>query len=135
MLKTTNYYYYKDADNPLTWGLLKQKVLTDNSTNAAIKRDYYYLQSDDSQTKNCTECTLELKNGQRQLSSAVVSSLFTGQLLASTDPAGKNTTRYHYDAWDRPISTDFAVGTPFAVRVHYQYTTSPASQSGIDYSS
>ncbi len=122
-LKTTN-YYYKDADNPLTWGLLKQKVLTDNSTSSAIKRDYYYLQSDDSQRK-IVQSALELKNGQRQLSSAVVSSLFTGQLLASTDPAGKNTTRYHYDAWDRPVSTDFAVGTPFAVRVHYQYTTSP----------
>ncbi len=122
-VKTTN-YYYKDADNPLTWGLLKQKILTDNSTSSAIKRDYYYLQSDDSQRK-IIQSALELKNGQRQLSSTVVSSLFTGQLLASTDPAGKNTTCYHYDAWDRPVSTDFAVGTPFAVRVHYQYITSP----------
>ncbi len=123
-VKTTN-YYYKDDDNPLTWGLLKQKVLTDNSTTAAIKRDYYYLQSDDGQKKT-VQSALELKNGQRQLSSSVVSSLFTGQLLANTDPAEKNTTCYHYDAWDRPVSSDFAIGTPFAVSVHYQYTTSPA---------
>ena len=123
-VKTTN-YYYQNADNALTWGMLKQKVLTDNSTNAAIKRDYYYFQSADGQRKT-VQSTLELQQGQRQLSSSVVSSLFTGQLLASTDPVGKNTTHYHYDAWDRPIKTDFATGTPFAVSVYYQYTTSPA---------
>ncbi len=123
-IKTTN-YYYQNTDNALTWGLLKQKILTDNSTTAAIRRDYYYFQSADGQRKT-VQSALELQKNQRQLSSSVISSLFTGQLLASTDPAGKNTTHYHYDAWDRPIKTDFATGTPFAVSVYYQYTTSPA---------
>lgn len=120
--------YYNDPDNTLTYGLLRQTILTGNisgpSRISSVIQDYYYRQSKDHQRKT-TYSAIKLGSGKTRRSSYITRSLFTNHVLQSVDPSGNNITHYHYDLWDRPVQTDFAVGTPFAASNHYQYITSP----------
>ena len=122
-------HYYEDKDNALTYGLLKQTIFTGDTQPFAkfssVIRDYYYTKSPDNRSKTIWSAT-ELNTNKKRLSTYITTSLFTNNVLQSVDASGQNITRYHYDLWDRPIQTDTAVGTPFAVSSYYQYTVSPA---------
>ncbi len=124
---TITHHYYHNTKDLLTYGLLKQLVLTGqlnetNSTDAVIK-DYYYLKSSDNYTKT-TYSAIELSENKRLLSSYTTTSLFTNQILMVTDAEKKDQDRYYYDSWDRLIKTERAVGTGFAASTHYSYTLS-----------
>ncbi|MCY4329483.1 MAG: YD repeat-containing protein, partial [Endozoicomonadaceae bacterium] len=121
--------YYQDVANPLTYGLLKQLILTGNQQGPSklnrIETDYYYTKSADNQSKT-TYSAVKLEAGNRRLSPLVTTSLFTNHVLQSVDSSGRNTVCYHYDLWDRLIRTDLIQKTPFTVSTHYQYIVSPS---------
>ncbi|MCY4330236.1 MAG: hypothetical protein OXC48_09200, partial [Endozoicomonadaceae bacterium] len=125
---TTTRHYYQNADNSLTYGLLKQTILTDKAHKSSklheIIHDYYYKMSPDSRSKT-TYSAIELGAGKKQFSAFVTTSLFTNHVLQQTDASGKNTINYHYDLWDRMVEKDLNIGTPFAAKTYYQYTVSP----------
>ncbi len=120
--------YYQDVANPLTYGLLKQLILTGNQQGHSklnrIETNYYYAKSSDSYRK-ITYSAVKLETGKRRFSSFITTSLFTNHVLQSVDPSGTNTVHYHYDRWDRLIQTDFIRGTPFTVSTYYEYIVSP----------
>ena len=125
-LTTTNYYY----DNPkdlLTYGLLKQIVLTGqlNETHSpdAVIKDYYYVKGWDNFTKT-TYSAVELSENKRLFSSYITTSVFTNQVLMITDTEKKDRDRYDYDPWDRPVRTEHAVGTDFSTSTYYSYIVS-----------
>ena len=121
--------YYQDTTNPLTYGLLKQLILTDNQKTPSklsyVKTDYYYTKSTDGYRKT-TYSAFRLENGKRRLSPLVTTSLFTNHILQRVDPSGSNTIRYHYDYWDRLIQTDIIREMNFTVGTYYQYIVSPS---------
>ena len=126
--RTTVNHYYQNPDDLFTYGRLKQTVLTGSiqtpATLRSITHNYYYRYN----TKDNTETSyisIEMGVGKQRQSSFVTTSLFTNQLLQSSDSTGKNITRYHYDHWGRLIQTDFATDTAFAVSKYYHYTVSP----------
>ena len=121
------YRYYHNPDNLFTWGLLKQTVLTGNIAERysphSIVHDYYYIRSADGQRKISYAAT-ELEGGKRQLSPFIITSLSTNRILAQINPQKTDVTRYYYDTWGRIIEKELSAGTPFARKIHYQYTTS-----------
>ncbi len=125
---TTTRHYYQDADNSLTYGLLKQTILTDKAHKSSklheIIHDYYYKMNADSRSKTTYSVT-ELGAGKKRFSAFVTTSLFTNHVLQQTDASGKNTIHYHYDLWDRMVQKNLNIGTPFAAKTYYQYTVSP----------
>ncbi|MCY4330866.1 MAG: hypothetical protein OXC48_12450, partial [Endozoicomonadaceae bacterium] len=120
--------YYHDTANLLTYGLLKQTVLTDNQNKTAsltsVVKDYYYIKSLDNNTKT-TYSAIELSADKRQFSSYVTTSLFTGQILETSDVRRENIIHYYYDKWDRLIKTESAAGTMFTASLYYNYIISP----------
>ena len=124
---TTTRYYYNNPDDLLTYGLLKQTVLTgrQNETDSAdtLIKNYYYVKSPDSYTKTIYS-SVEISKNKRLFSSYLTISLFTNQMLMVTDAEKKDSDRYYYDQWDRLIKTTRAVGTDFAASIHYSYTMS-----------
>ncbi|MCY4329936.1 MAG: hypothetical protein OXC48_07665, partial [Endozoicomonadaceae bacterium] len=120
--------YYQDATNPLTYGLLKQLILTSNqqgpSKLSRVEMDYYYTKSANCYRK-ITHSAVRLETGKSRLSPLVTTSLFTNHILQSVDPSGRNTVRYHYDLWDRLIRVDLIRETSFTVSTYYQYIVSP----------
>ncbi|MCY4178207.1 MAG: RHS repeat protein, partial [Endozoicomonadaceae bacterium] len=125
---TTTRRYYQDKDNSLTYGLLKQDRLIDNIHKPfglhEIIHDYYYKKSADNRSKTTYSVT-ELGAGKQRVSSFVTTSLFTNHVLQQIDASGKNTIRYHYDLWDRPVQINMNIGTSFAANSYYQYMISP----------
>ncbi|MCY4330561.1 MAG: hypothetical protein OXC48_10880, partial [Endozoicomonadaceae bacterium] len=125
---TTTRHYYQDVNNSLTYGLLKQSILTDKAYKKSkfheIIHDYYYKMSADNRSK-ITYSAIELGADKKRFSAFVTTSLFTNHVLQKVDAAGKNTIRYHYDLWGRLVEKDVNVGTPFATKTYYQYTVSP----------
>ncbi len=125
---TTTSHYYQDADNSLTYGLLKQTILTDKAHKSSklheIIHDYYYKMSPDSRSKT-TYSAIELGAGKKRFSAFVTISLFTNHVLQKVDASGKNTISYHYDLWGRLVQKDSNIGTPFAAKTYSQYTVFP----------
>ena len=124
---TTTRYYYNNPDDLLTYGLLKQTVLTgrQNATDTAdtVIKNYYYLKSLDNYTKT-TYSSIELSKNKRLFSSCITTSLFTNQILMVTDAEKKDSDRYYYDQWDRLIKTTRAFDTDFAASIYYSYIMS-----------
>ncbi|MCY4329875.1 MAG: hypothetical protein OXC48_07350, partial [Endozoicomonadaceae bacterium] len=121
-------YYYQDLKNIFTYGLLKKTVLSGSiqqpSTVHSVIQHYYYFYDLKNHTKT-TYVTTDTGLGKQRQSSLVTTSLFTNQLLKSSDSKGRNITCYYYDHWGRLIQTDFAKDTKFAVHTYYHYTVSP----------
>ncbi len=124
---TTTRYYYQNTEDLLTYGLLKQIVMTGqlNETNShdAVIKDYYYIKSPDNSTKT-TYSAVELSESKRLFSSYITTSLFTNQVLMVSDAEKKDKNRYRYDPWDRLVRTERAVGTNFTASTYYSYTIS-----------
>ncbi|MCY4328849.1 MAG: hypothetical protein OXC48_02005, partial [Endozoicomonadaceae bacterium] len=124
---TVTRHYYNNPDDLLTYGLLKQLVLTgkqnETTPSDSVIKDYYYIKSPDSDTKK-TYSAIELSENKRLMSSYTTTSLFTNQILMVTDAEKKYSDCNYYDQWDRLIKTERAVGTDFAASVHYDYTLS-----------
>ncbi|MCY4177172.1 MAG: hypothetical protein OXD32_01560, partial [Endozoicomonadaceae bacterium] len=122
-------HYYNNAANLLTYGLLKQLIITDNQQRLSklnrVETDYYYTKSTDGYSKT-TYSAVRLEAGKRRLSPVVTTSLFTNHILQRVDPSGRNIVRYHYDQWDRLVQTDYINKMTFIVSAHYQYIVSPA---------
>ncbi|MCY4329163.1 MAG: hypothetical protein OXC48_03625, partial [Endozoicomonadaceae bacterium] len=121
-------YYYQNPEDVVTYGLLKKTVMSGSiqkpSTIHSIIHHYYYLYNPKNHTKT-SYVTINTGSGKQRRSSLVTTSLFTNQLLQSSDSKGRNITRYHYDHWGRLIQTDLARDTKFAVSTYYHYTVSP----------
>ncbi len=119
--------YYHDANNLLTYGLLKQTVFTGNQNNntslTSIFKDYYYIKSLDDHTRT-TYSKIELSDNKCQSSSYVTTSLFTNQVLEISDARRANIIHYFYDEWDRLIKTESAAGTIFTASIYYNYIIS-----------
>ncbi len=126
--KIVTRHYYQDTKNPLTYGLLKQIILTGNQQEPSklnrVEKDYYYTKSTDNYSRT-TYSAISLEAKKRRLSSFITTSLFTNHILKSVDPSGRNIVHYHYDHWDRLIKTDLIRGTPFMLSKYYQYIVSP----------
>ncbi len=124
---TTIRRYYNNPDDLLTYGLLKQLIVTgkQNETDLPdfVIKDYYYIKSPDNYTKT-TYSAIELSDNKRLISSYTTTSLFTNQVLMVTDAEKKYSNCYYYDQWDRLIKTERAVGTYFAASIYYSYTIS-----------
>ncbi|MCY4330192.1 MAG: hypothetical protein OXC48_08970, partial [Endozoicomonadaceae bacterium] len=120
--------YYQDITNHLTYGLLKQLILTGSQKSPSklnrVEQDYYYIKSTDGYRKT-TYSAVRLKTGKKRLSPVVTTSLFTNHVLQSVDSSGRNAVRYHYDRWDRLVQTDFMWGSFFTASTYYQYIVSP----------
>ncbi len=121
-------YYYQNPEDVFTYGLLKKTVMSGSiqqpSTIHSIIHHYYYLYNPKNHTKT-SYITINTDPGKQRRSSLVTTSLFTNQILQSSDSKGRNITRYHYDRWGRLIQTDLAIDTKFAVSTYYHYTVSP----------
>ncbi len=124
---TTIRHYYDNPNDLLTYGLLKQLVVTgkQNETDLSdsVIKDYYYVKSADNHIKT-TYSAIELPGNKSLMSSYATTSLFTNQLLMITDTEKKYSNRYHYDQWDRLIKTERVAGTDFAAIIYYNYTIS-----------
>ncbi len=124
---TAIHHYYQSTEDLLTYGLLKQVMLTGqlNETNSSdvVIKDYYYIKSPDSNNKT-TYSAIELSGNKRLFSSYTTTSLFTNQVLEITDAEKKDSDRYYYDFWDRLVRAERAAGTDFAANTHYSYTIS-----------
>ncbi len=124
---TTVRHYYNNPDDLLTYGLLKQLIVTGkkNETDLSdfVIRDYYYIKSPDNYTKT-TYSAIELSDNKRLMSFYTTTSLFTNQVLMVTDVEKKYSNRYYYDQWDRMIKAERAAGTDFAASIYYSYTIS-----------
>ncbi len=121
-------HYYQNPEDVFTYGLLKKTVMSRSiqqpSTIHSIVHHYYYLYNPKNHTKT-SYVTINTDSGKQRRSSLVTTSLFTNQLLQSSNSTGRNITRYHYDQWGRLIQKDFATDTKFAVSTYYHYTVSP----------
>ncbi len=121
---TLTSHYYQDPVNALTYGQLKQTILTGKAEQDAAKtsiiHNFHYIKNlaENSQT---VYSSVVLDKDKYQQLPAITTSLFTHQVLQRTDASGQNITRYHYDLLGRLIQTDTAVGTAFAASVHYRY--------------
>ncbi|MCY4328702.1 MAG: hypothetical protein OXC48_01240 [Endozoicomonadaceae bacterium] len=122
----TKQYYY----NPkiiFNYGLVRKTVQQGTESADAgftsITRVYHYILSADHRTKT-TYNTVEINNGQFRRSPLITTSMFTSQVLKSTNASGQNVIRYHYDHWGRLTQVDSGVGTAFAVSKRYQYMIS-----------
>ncbi len=126
--------YYHNPENVFTYGLIKQLILTGKTNPSLITKsiihDYYYIK-DTGDYRIISYDATELGQGKKQFHSTTTTSLFTNQILARTDPAGKNITIYHYDIFGRLIQKDLAAGTPFASAIRYQYLFSPGHNQVI----
>ncbi len=124
----TDYYYYNDVHNALTYGLLKKtvfkKVYNNLSPVPSQIRYYYYTLNHDEKSKTIYSSVM-LKGGKFQRLPAMTTSLFTNQIIQKTNVTGTNITRYHYDNYGRLIQKDMAVNTPFVAYTHYDYSVSP----------
>ncbi|MCY4328825.1 MAG: hypothetical protein OXC48_01885, partial [Endozoicomonadaceae bacterium] len=120
--------YYQDHDNIFTYGLLKKTTWSGSiqqlSNIHSVIHHYYYFNNSKNHTKT-TYVTIDTGSEKQRRYSLVTTSLFTNQLLQSSDSKGRNITRYHYDHWGRLIQTDLARDTKFAVGTYYHYTVSP----------
>ncbi|MCY4328827.1 MAG: hypothetical protein OXC48_01895, partial [Endozoicomonadaceae bacterium] len=121
-------YYYQDPENIFTYGLIKKTVMSGSiqqpSTVHSVIQHYCYFYDSKNHTKT-TYFTTDTGLGKQRRSSLVTTSLFTNQLLQSSDSKGRNITYYYYDHWGRLIQTDFAKDTKFAMHTYYHYTVSP----------
>ncbi len=124
---TITRHYYNNPDDLLTYGLLKQLIVTgkQNETDLSdsVIKDYYYIKSADNHTKT-TYSAIELPGNKSLVSSYITTSLFTNQILMVTDAEKKYSNRYYYDQWDRLIKIERAAGTDFAASIYYNYTIS-----------
>ncbi|MCY4329270.1 MAG: hypothetical protein OXC48_04195, partial [Endozoicomonadaceae bacterium] len=121
-------YYYQDPANTFTYGLLKETALTGSiqqpsAVHSVIK--HYYYRNDTKQHTKISYVISETGSGKQRQSPLIITSLFTNQILQSSDSAGSNITRYYYDHWGRLIQTDIAKDTDFAVSKYYHYIVSP----------
>ncbi|MCY4329056.1 MAG: hypothetical protein OXC48_03065, partial [Endozoicomonadaceae bacterium] len=121
-------HYYLDRTNILTYGLLRQTILSDTTINSphAIIRDYNYTQNNKNHSRT-TDISIELSPNKRQRISSVTTSLFTNQVLEKVSSCGLKKTDYHYDTFNRLIQTDLDKGTAFAATLHYQYVVAPGN--------
>ncbi|MCY4330268.1 MAG: hypothetical protein OXC48_09375, partial [Endozoicomonadaceae bacterium] len=114
-------------DNLLTYGLLKQLIVTGKQNETDLSdsmiKDYYYIKSADNHTKT-TYNAIELPGNKSFVSSYTTVSLFTNQVLMIADTEKKYSDRYYYDQWDRLIKIERAAGTDFAASIYYNYTIS-----------
>ncbi len=121
---TLTSHYYQDPFNALTYGQLRQTILTGKEEQDAVKtsivHNFRYIKhlSEKSQT---VYSSVVLDKDKSQQLPAITTSLFTHQVLQRTDASGQNITCYHYDLLGRLIQTDTAAGTAFAASVHYKY--------------
>ena len=124
---TTTRYYYNNPDDRLTYGLLKSIILTGQKNGVhlsdSVSRNYYYIKSPDSYTKT-TYSSIKLSKNKSLMSNYITTSLFTNQILRTTDTVKNNSNYYYYDQWDRLIKTECSSGTDFAASIYYSYTTS-----------
>ncbi|MCY4330179.1 MAG: hypothetical protein OXC48_08905, partial [Endozoicomonadaceae bacterium] len=125
-LTVKNYYYYNHK-NLLTYGLLKKIIITgkksDMDSPVTLIKDYYYINSPCNYTKTTYSVVISDKN-KHYTSFYTTTSLFTNQLLKTTDTERKYSTYYYYDQWDRLIKTECIAGTYFTASAHYNYTLS-----------
>ncbi len=121
---TLTSHYYQDLVNALTYGQLKQTILTGKTEQDAAKtsivHNFRYIKNlaENSQT---VYSSVVLDKDKSQQLPAITTSLFTHQVLQRTDASGQNITHYHYDLLGRLTQTDTAAGTAFAASVHYRY--------------
>ena len=125
-------HYYKDRANLLTYGLLKQTILTDTTiaSSHAIIHDYNYIHNPKNHTLT-TNVSVKLSPGKQQQLSSVTKSLFTNQMLEKTGGNGLKRRDYYYDTMNRLVQIDLDKDTAFAATLRYQYMLSPGNNHFI----
>ncbi|MCY4329319.1 MAG: hypothetical protein OXC48_04450, partial [Endozoicomonadaceae bacterium] len=125
-------YYYTDPKNKLTYGLLKQTILTDTTFSSphAVTHSYSYTQNRKNHSRT-TNVSIEISPNKWQNLSSVVTSLFTNQKLESTGAGNRNKKQYYYDSFECTIQHEIDSGTAFSITLRYQYILSPGHNQVI----
>ncbi len=131
--RTETNEYYQDKNNPLTYGLLKQKRLTGSDLPAvsvkAITHHYQYVLNN-----NGTETTssyIDIANKHTVSSVITEKSLFIPKTLRVISEDKKNIQNFEYDKLGRLTVRTDATGTPFETTIHNQYQLSSNENSII----
>ncbi len=126
-------HYYQDKNNPLTYGLLKQKKLTGSDLPAGSVKEvihhYQYILN-----KNGTETTSDyIDIANKHVVSSVITekSLFIPKTLRMISEDKKNIQTFEYDKLGRLITRTDAIGTPFEATTRNQYRLSAYENSVI----
>ncbi|MCY4176973.1 MAG: hypothetical protein OXD32_00550, partial [Endozoicomonadaceae bacterium] len=131
--RTETHYYYQNKNNPLTYGLLKDKQLTGANLPAQsvkkINHHYQYILN-----KEGTETISDyIDIAKKQTVSSVITekSLFMPKALRVISEDKKDIQTFKYDALGRLIERTDAIGTPFAATIRNQYRLSANENSVI----
>ncbi len=131
--RTETREYYQDNNNPLTYGLLKQKKLTGkNLPTGSVKTIIHHYQY--TLNKNGTEMLsgyTDVANHQPVLSSTIEKSLFFPKTLRIISADKKNIKTFMYDVHGRLITRTDAAGSPFETTTHYKYKLSANENSVV----
>ncbi len=126
-------YYYQDKNNPLTYGLLKQRQLTGTNLPAeSVKEITHHYQY--TLNNNGTETISDyIDTGNNQSVSSVITekSVFIPKTLRVISEDKKNIQTFKYDVLGRITAHTDATGTPFETTTRTQYQLSPNENSVI----
>ncbi len=125
--------YYQDKNNPLTYGLLKQKQLTGMNLPAESVKNithHYQYTLNKSGTETISDY-IDTANNQSVSSSITEKSLFIPKTLRVISADKKNIQTFEYDELGRLTARTDATGTPFTATVRNQYRLSATENSVI----
>ncbi len=126
-------HYYQDKNNPLTYGLLKQKKLTGSdlpagSVKTVIHHYKYILNKQGTET---ISDYIDIANEHTVSSVITEKSLFIPKTLRVISEDKKNIQTFEYDKLGRLTAHTDAKGTPFEVITRNQYQLSAHANSVI----
>ena len=125
--------HYQDKNDPLTYGLLKQKQLTGTNLPAeSVKKITHHYQY--TLNKNGTETVSDyIDTANNKLVSSLITekSVFIPKTLRVISEDKKNIQTFEYDELGRLTARTDAIGTPFAATTRNQYRLSANENSVI----
>ena len=130
--RTETRQYYQDKNNPLTYGLLKQKKLTGTDLPAESVKEiiHHYQYTLNKQGIEILSAYTDVANNYAVVSSLTEKSLFVPKTLRVISADKKNIQTFEYDKLGRITAHTNAAGTPFTATIRNQYRLS-ANENNI----
>ena len=131
--RTETRWYYQDKNNPLTYGLLKQKQLTGTNLPAeSVKKiTHHYQYTLNNNGSETAADYIDTANNQSVSSLITEKSIFSPKILRVISEDKKNIQTFEYDALGRLTVRTDATGTPFTATTRNQYRLSANENSVI----
>ena len=129
--RTETYQYYQDKNNPLTYGLLKQKKLTGTNLPAGSVKEviHHYQYTLNKGGTETISAYIDVANNHAVVSSLIEKSLFVPKTLRVISADKKNIQTFEYDKLGRLTAHTDAAGTPFTETIRNQYRLSANENS------